>query len=447
MQSELVTLNLSKNSIKVLENLRQLTKLQTMTVGHNYIAHAASCEELRHLPSITTLDLQENKIEDVELLDILAAMPALAVLYLQGNPLVKKVKFYRKQVIGRLPGLRYLDDRPVFEDERARCDVWWRVYQEAGAEAAAAAERVEIERQAREKKETEERNFQSFAEFVRRAAEVRAAESGEELEEEDAPLPEGPIPGDDWEEGGAGEHGAQPKQSRAGPTLARSTDAEGVNVFSGEDITRVAPESASARALREERWARIVESSEAYRAKEPAVAQEAAAQVEAARTAKAAAAAAALEEEKKEERGCGQPEEEVEVQGQDQQREQEEEEEEEASEPIDPELAARLAAAKKSAAKRLYFHGHQARAAGGGGGGEGDGEGPEQGGREPGVLHRLITEVVQEGEEGNAPSESLAAATALPLPGSPASSSASGGAGEAWEGAGAGQGTAVDELD
>jgi dynein assembly factor 1, axonemal len=46
-----------------------------------------------------------------------------------GNPLVKRIPHYRKTLIGRLRALRYLDDRPVFPEERARCAVWWEVMQ------------------------------------------------------------------------------------------------------------------------------------------------------------------------------------------------------------------------------------------------------------------------------------------------------------------------------
>ena len=42
---------------------------------------------------------------------------------------MKRTPHYRKTVIGRLRNLRYLDDRPVFPEERARCDVWWAAMQ------------------------------------------------------------------------------------------------------------------------------------------------------------------------------------------------------------------------------------------------------------------------------------------------------------------------------
>jgi dynein assembly factor 1 len=50
----------------------------------------------------------------------------LAVLYLHGNEVCKKIKNYRKTIIIALPKLKYLDDRPVFEDERRYCEAFAR---------------------------------------------------------------------------------------------------------------------------------------------------------------------------------------------------------------------------------------------------------------------------------------------------------------------------------
>ena len=93
-------------------------------VGRNGI------DDLRGLlecPSITTLDLQNNKIDDPEILEeILVNMPNLKVLYLQNNGVVNKIKQYRKTIIARLPTLKYLDDRPVFDDDRRNAEAFAR---------------------------------------------------------------------------------------------------------------------------------------------------------------------------------------------------------------------------------------------------------------------------------------------------------------------------------
>ena len=42
----------------------------------------------------------------------------LAVVQLQGNAFVPKVSQYRRNTVAKLRALSYLDDRPVFEEER-----------------------------------------------------------------------------------------------------------------------------------------------------------------------------------------------------------------------------------------------------------------------------------------------------------------------------------------
>jgi dynein assembly factor 1 len=79
-------------------------------------------------PSVTVLDLQDNKVDDISknqcsLLDILEEifekLPNLAVLYFQNNPAVKNIKNYRKTYIHKIANLKYLDDKPVFPEERS----------------------------------------------------------------------------------------------------------------------------------------------------------------------------------------------------------------------------------------------------------------------------------------------------------------------------------------
>ena len=51
-------------------------------------------------------------------------MPNLKCLYLKGNPVVSTMKNYRKVMVAAIPGLGYLDERPVFEDERRMVNAW-----------------------------------------------------------------------------------------------------------------------------------------------------------------------------------------------------------------------------------------------------------------------------------------------------------------------------------
>lgn len=45
---------------------------------------------------------------------------------MHNNPFNKKISHYRKSVISRIPGLKYIDDKPVFDDEKRYADAWAR---------------------------------------------------------------------------------------------------------------------------------------------------------------------------------------------------------------------------------------------------------------------------------------------------------------------------------
>ena len=61
-------------------------------------------------------------------------MPNLRVLYAQNNKFNNKMKAYRKQMIFKLPNLRFLDDRPVFPEDRRKAEA----YMTGGIEAERA---------------------------------------------------------------------------------------------------------------------------------------------------------------------------------------------------------------------------------------------------------------------------------------------------------------------
>ena len=127
----------------------------------------------------TSADLQHNKIEDVEVLSIFEHIPDLRVLYMQGNPVVKKIPHYRKTVISKCKQLRYLDDRPVFEDERRRVDAWASGYLTGGTfESAQEAERLEILKIRKEKDEVDERNFRFFEQMMQDGIRERCRREG-----------------------------------------------------------------------------------------------------------------------------------------------------------------------------------------------------------------------------------------------------------------------------
>ena len=126
------TINLCKNFIKKIEGLGSCSKLHSLLLGNNLLS---SADDVRHVlvcADLMTLDIQHNRIDDVAILGVLAAMPDLRVLYLMGNPVVKSIRYYRKTVIAACPQLRYLDDRPVFDDERRRVKRWKAAYEQSG---------------------------------------------------------------------------------------------------------------------------------------------------------------------------------------------------------------------------------------------------------------------------------------------------------------------------
>jgi hypothetical protein len=180
------------------------------------------------------LDIQSNRINDVDIVDILAQLPNLKVLYLQGNEVVKHVKQYRKTLVYRCRKLKYLDDRPVFDDERRRVEAWGKALEASNGDMKAAqeAERDEMDAIRREKKERDEKNFLYFEQMM-----IDGRRKRREEEER--------------------------KRKAENPERSEDQAKEEINPFSGENIIPV-QDCAFLQHEREKRWEDVVNAPDEH---------------------------------------------------------------------------------------------------------------------------------------------------------------------------------------
>lgn len=137
------------------------------------------------------MDLSNNRVdhEDVEaFLQVLEQMASLGVLYLTGNPIVKKIPNYRKTLVTRLKALKYLDDRPVFPEDRRFAEAWL-----AGGNEGERAERQRFKEEEDRKRMEEHLAFgEMIAGFRRereqRDLEARTGQEGSDAESDGKPL-------------------------------------------------------------------------------------------------------------------------------------------------------------------------------------------------------------------------------------------------------------------
>ncbi|GET91407.1 hypothetical protein, conserved [Leishmania tarentolae] len=200
-------LNVSHNYLTSLHGIAAgCPSLETLQASHNQLTSLEVCEELWQLAgSLTSVDLSFNRIETarepadsatatpggtastdtekesectaagddvriVHLSDIGAAsptavstqaaappkpdplavvqffqhLPLVSVIYFQGNGLSRRLRHYRRNMILHLPALTYLDERPIFPEERRVTEAWGH-----GGDTAEAAERAKIREEKR----------------------------------------------------------------------------------------------------------------------------------------------------------------------------------------------------------------------------------------------------------------------------------------------------------
>jgi dynein assembly factor 1 len=183
---EMWSLNLSENWISVIENLSHLRTLNSLTITKNRIGHGGLRDVIGlKNTTVATLDLSDNHISDPEVLpQVFAKMKMLRVLYLKGNPVVRNIPNYRKTVIASLPDLKYLDDRPVFEEDRR--------YAEAFVAAGLEGEREMRRIIKKEKEEYHTRQLEAFqrmmAEGKERKREIAAMRAEDKFTDETDPV-------------------------------------------------------------------------------------------------------------------------------------------------------------------------------------------------------------------------------------------------------------------
>ncbi|CAG9311619.1 unnamed protein product [Blepharisma stoltei] len=124
--TELRTLNLSHNRIEKIENLSALTSLSDLDLSHNRISSTENLKGLTQVPSLTSIDLSFNNICDVEeFFTVFTSLSNLGCLYLKNNNCIRYIPNYRKTLIARIPSLKHLDEKPVFEVERLGSEAWF----------------------------------------------------------------------------------------------------------------------------------------------------------------------------------------------------------------------------------------------------------------------------------------------------------------------------------
>eukprot|EP00594_Rhizosolenia_setigera_P003674 CAMPEP_0178951710 /NCGR_PEP_ID=MMETSP0789-20121207/7384_1 /TAXON_ID=3005 /ORGANISM="Rhizosolenia setigera, Strain CCMP 1694" /LENGTH=568 /DNA_ID=CAMNT_0020632627 /DNA_START=1143 /DNA_END=2849 /DNA_ORIENTATION=+ len=191
----LVQLDLSENRIETLEGLDTLQNLTSLNMAKNLLSSEDSIMHLTDCPALTTLDLSHNQLitldddddldgkllekkKDESLLtslieNVFAKLSnRLVNLNMKGNPIVPSSPFFRKRMILALEKLRYFNEYPVFDVERASVDAW---------NVGGHEKELEVKKEWQIKKREEERK--GLDDFRQWQAEIRAKKK-RELEEE-----------------------------------------------------------------------------------------------------------------------------------------------------------------------------------------------------------------------------------------------------------------------
>jgi dynein assembly factor 1 len=150
-------LDISYNFLTTMEDIPLVFPLlQKLLVSHNRIKNLPS--NLGSLQHLIVLDVSFNEIDNVEggahVLSALGGVPCLSSLMMQGNS-VTKIQHYRKRLIAQNESLTFLDEYPVFPEERRCCNAFVE-----GGKAAESKVKAEL---AAEQITEKEKQLQFFA--------------------------------------------------------------------------------------------------------------------------------------------------------------------------------------------------------------------------------------------------------------------------------------------
>jgi dynein assembly factor 1 len=168
-----------------------LATLTTLQAKNNLLRSIDDITILREFEKLSVLDLSGNKLDDGEaLLGVLEKISTLKSLRLSGNPCVRNIAQYRRTVLSRCKHLMYLDDRPVFDDERRLVTAWT-----VGGSEGEKLERAKIKE---EEDEKIRKRLEDFREMCRGAAaeqeEVTHGSESSESSDDETPRPDTSSP-------------------------------------------------------------------------------------------------------------------------------------------------------------------------------------------------------------------------------------------------------------
>jgi len=182
------TLNISNNYITKITGLAGIP-LETLQMSHNRLSTLADLEGIKECTTLGTLDISHNTIsadkekgeKSEDLIDILRELPALKCVYLQGNEISGQTRYWRRKVVGGLKELTYMDERPVFDEERRAVDAWM-----VGGFEAEQAERDKMRAEKDAEHKEHMRKWKAMQEKTRPIREAREKEYQLQQEEQAA---------------------------------------------------------------------------------------------------------------------------------------------------------------------------------------------------------------------------------------------------------------------